>query len=86
MDKEAISKLFEQNVLYLQKTIPPDDIYVFAEQTLMAALFFLNKLRSQVDILAEMEKDKAMKIYTNNIMGLIYCRDEKKDIKLELDL
>ena len=41
MNKEEIRKKFEENVAYLQRNIPPDDIYLFTEQTFMAALFFL---------------------------------------------
>lgn len=85
MNKEEMKAKFEKNVEYLQRNIPPDDIYLFTEQTFMAALFFLQKWSAWVDILEEC-KDPITRKWVTNIMGLLHCRENEVDLTLDLDM
>jgi len=77
---------FEKNVEYLKRNIPPDDIYMFAEQTFMATLFFLHKWNEWVDINEEAQKDPVVKKWVTNIVGLQMCKDKEQEVQLDLDL
>ncbi len=37
MEKEELDKLLEKDVLYLQRNIAPDDIYLFAQNSLLCS-------------------------------------------------
>lgn len=71
---------------YLKRNIPPDDIYLFAEQTFMATLFFLHKWSEWVDINEECLADPVAKKWVTNIVGLQMCKDKEMDVNLDLDL
>lgn len=86
MNKEELKAKFEKNVDFLKRNIPPDDIYMFAEQTFMAAMFFLFKWSEWVDVNEEGEKDEVVKKWASNIIGFQRCRDQEIDIDLDLDL
>lgn len=77
---------FERNVEYLKRNIPPDDIYMFAEQTFMAAMFFMYKWAEWVDVREEAKKDPIVRKWANNILGLQMCKDKAQDVDLDLDL
>ena len=77
---------FEKNVEYLRRNVPPDDIYIFAEQTFMAALFFLYKWSEWVDVNEESRKDPIIKKWVANIIGLQRCKEKGVDIDLDLDI
>lgn len=78
--------MFEKNIEYLQRNIPPDDIYIFAEETFMAALFFLHKWAEWVDINVECHKCIITQKWVKNIMGLLKVRDAEQDFTLDLGL
>lgn len=86
MNKEEFKEKFEKNVAYLHKVIPPDDIYVFAEQTFMSALFFLSKWAEWVDLQEEAEADPVVKKWAKNILGMQMCKDMEIPIEVDLDL
>ena len=86
MNKEEIKKKFEENVEYLRKNIPPDDIYMFTEQTFMACLYFLKQWSKHADINAICQDDLIARKYVVNIMGLLKCRELNIDLTLDLDL
>ena len=86
MNKEELRKKFEQNVEYLRKNIPPDDIYMFAEQTFMAAMFFIHKWQEWVDLNQACKEDPVANKWVLNILSLHLCRDEQVDIDLDLNL
>ncbi len=77
---------FERNVDYLKRNIPPDDIYMFAEQTFMATLFFLYKWSEWVDVNAECQADPIAKKWVTNIIGMQRCKDDDMDVDLDLDM
>lgn len=86
MNKEEFIKTFEENVLYLEHNIPPDDIYAFAEQTYMAALYFLHVISHNIDIEALMKNDPIARKWISNVMLLLNARDLKEPISLDLKL
>lgn len=86
MDKDELRLKFEKSVQYLQRNIPPDDIYPFAEQTIMAALYFLDRWCDCVDIAEIYKNDVIAKKWINNIVGLQLCKQKDIDIDLDLNL
>lgn len=77
---------FEKNLQFLQRTIAPDDIYVFAEQTFMAALFFIHKWSNCVDINIECNIDPVVKKWVTNIMMFQEAKDIDEDVQINLNL
>ncbi len=86
MNKEEIRKKFEENVLYLKRNIPPDDIYMFSEQTFMAAMYFMHRWAEWVDLREEALKDPVAKKWMINIMALAMAKDQNQDMTLDLDM
>lgn len=86
MNNEELMKKFEENVEYLRRNIPPDDIYLFTEQTFMAAMFFLKKWSEHVQISEEMESDKVTRVWVRNILSLEQMRELQIDVQLDLDI
>lgn len=69
-DHEKFLKEFEKDVKWLRNNIPPDDIYDFCQEALMAANFFLSKLMQLNDLEEELENDKVLSIYYKNIVAI----------------
>ncbi len=86
MNKEELKKLFEKNVDYLKRNVPPDDIYLFAEQTHMAAMYFLHKWAEWADIEEECQDNLVARKWVTNILGLQRMKEQNIDINLDLDL
>lgn len=86
MNKEELLKKFEKNVAYLQRNIPPDDIYIFTEQTFMAAMYFMHKWAEWADVQDEMKKDPITRKWVNNILGFQKVKDEDIDIQIDLKM
>jgi hypothetical protein len=86
VNKEELLKKFEKNVDYLKRTIPPDDIYLFAEQTFMAALFFMHKWAEWDDMEDAMKTDPVTYKWIMNILGFQAMKDQNMDIQLDLGL
>lgn len=86
MNKEELLKKFEKNVEYLKRNVPPDDIYLFTEQTFMATLFFLKKWSEWVDVNEEMEKCPIVRKWVTNIISLQMHRDIEEDVELDLNM
>ena len=86
MNKDELKAEFEKNVDYLRRNIPPDDIYLFCEQTFMAAMFFMKKWSDWEDINDVCKNDIISRKWISNIIGLHVCREKNLDITLDLDL
>lgn len=86
MDKKELMEKYEKNLVYLKRTIPPDDIYDFSEQTFMAALFFLKQWSELEDLEEVMKKDPIAMKWIINILSFQRCKDEEIDINLDLNL
>lgn len=86
MNKEEMRKHFEENVEYLRRNIAPDDIYLFSEQTFMAALYFLHRFAGLADVDEECQKCEICRKYVSNILGFHKIKVLKIDGKLDLDM
>jgi hypothetical protein len=86
MEKKELIEKFNENVRYLERNIPPDDIYVFAEQTYMAALFFLYQWSEHESLNDRMKADPVAAKWVGNIMGLLEARNMKIDVDFDLGL
>ncbi len=86
MNKEEMRAKFEENVAYLKRNVPPDDIYMFTEQTLMAAMFFIYKWSDHVDLNEEADKDETARKWLSNILKFQEMKNTNQDIQLDLNL
>ncbi len=86
MNKDELLKKFEENVAYLKRNIPPDDIYVFAEQTFMAAMYFISKWGEWVELRDEANNDPVSRKWLVNILALQYMRKNGEDCTLDFKL
>lgn len=86
MNKEEFREQFYKNIEYTQRMVPPDDIYMFSEQTFMAAVYFLKRWSECINLSEETEKDEIAKKWATNILAFKYCRENNIDIELNLDL
>lgn len=84
--KAEIKKRFEFNVNYLRRNVPPDDIYEFAEQTRMAAMYFLIKWQEHADLRREVLDNESSRKWIANILGLDRCMANNQDLSLDLGL
>lgn len=81
-----MAEAFEKNVRYLQRNIPPDDIYIFTEQTFMAAVFFLSKWAEWIDLKEECAKCPVVNKWVGNILGFKRLKESGVDLELDLDM
>ena len=58
---------------------------MFAEQTFMAAMFFLHKWSEIVDVAEEARHNEVIKKWVTNIIGLQLCKEQGEDVTLDLD-
>jgi hypothetical protein len=86
MSKEEILARFNKNVAYIEKVIPPDDIYLFTEQTLMAAIYFLGMLNEVIDMNEACKQNPILKKWVINIVSFHKCQVDNLDIELNLDM
>ncbi len=86
MNNEEFKKKFYANVAYLQRNIPPDDIYLFAEETFMAAYFFILKMSDFIDLEEECEADPVFNKWLRNIANFHRCREDYPELKIDLNL
>lgn len=85
MENETWVKEFEANVAYLRRNIPPDDIYLFAEQMFMGAMFFLMHWQEHEDIYEVSQYDKIAERFIKNIVGLYLRRKEGTEAIVQLN-
>ncbi len=86
MNKDEVREMFEKNVQYLKRNIPPDDIYMFSEQTFMACVFFIHRWSEWVDLREEGVKCPVTRKWLTNILSLKLAKEEGIDVDLDLDL
>ena len=86
MNNDEVLSIFYKNIEFLQKTIPPDDIYVYAEQTFIAALFFIYRLKECINFEEEMKKDPTLRKYATNILLMLEAKERDIDCRFNLGL
>ena len=85
-DRERYQAKFDNDVQWLRNNIPPDDIYDFAEQALMAADFFINELSLYVDLNEEAQINKLFGVWLKNIVGLRILKNSNMNGRIEMNL
>lgn len=84
MNKDELIEEFERHVNWLQRNIPPDDIYMFAEQTLMAARFFMHKWAASCPNVREIiAEDPPTQRWTRNIITVLNLQNKGEDSPLD---
>jgi len=82
---EAFLKKYREDVEWLRRCISPDDIYEFAEQSLIAATLFLSRWDEWVDITEEAQKDRATASWIRNILGIRMMRENGYEGPIEFE-
>lgn len=85
MDNKELFEKYCTNLKWLHRNIPPDDIYDFAEQTYMAALFFLNTINNMFDI-KELLKNPIFNKWATNIITILELRDRNVDCAIDIQM
>ncbi len=70
MNKEEIQKKLESRLLFLQRNVPPDDIYGFCDHIRLCAEFFMCKWLEHVEM-DEAIKDPVANAAITNICTLL---------------
>lgn len=86
MDKQEFLKKYERNIAWLRRNIPPDDIYDFAEQTYMAALFFLRLASVDPDFMKLLQECPITRKWSQNLCSLLHLRDNNIDSAIDMKL
>lgn len=73
------------DLIWLAKTVPPDDIYTFALANYEAAEFFFQRFKDQVDILELYKKDELLKMWIDNIVTFRIVKDRKLDVTWHME-
>jgi len=86
VNKEELHEKFYSNIEYLQQNIPPDDIYLFTEQTFMACLYFLKRWSDCEDLDEVCKNDPIAEKWIVNVVGFQRLKEDKIPVQLDLDL
>lgn len=70
---------FEQDVIWLQEHLPPDDVYQFCQQCLIGAAFLVDKWKQGADFEELANKDPLTRVWLQNIYGILGL--QRTDIK-----
>lgn len=76
---------YEKDIVWLAKTIPPDDIYDFALQTYHAAEYFLAQWAKYEDLSEVYARDRLAKIWLKNIISFRMMKEDKLIIKFDFE-
>lgn len=78
--------IFNKQVQWLKDNIPPEDIYTFAQQSILSAMFFIGKWNEWVDVFKEAENDKNVDIWLTNISTVCELQEENIPTKLNVKM
>jgi len=78
--------LIEKDVQFIKKTIPPDDIYMFATQVFWFAELFICELYKYPDFEEKVNSDKALNKAVHNICSFGIAMEDDKKISLDMRL
>jgi hypothetical protein len=76
VDESEFAKKFRQDVDWIHANIPPDDIYVFAHQSFLAAEYFLWRWSQWESIVEDAQKNEMTNLWVQNIIGIKVLRDK----------
>lgn len=69
----------EKDIEWFKKNIGLEDVYCFAQQSFIAAEYFLAQLADWVDVEEECTMDKTFNFWCKNVLGLSVFRRENPD-------
>mgnify|MGYP001594441202 CR=1 FL=1 len=67
---------YVKNVQWLRDHVPRDDVYDFAQQTIMAGEYFIARLHEVIDLPRLMVEDEVLAFWVQNICSLQRLKDE----------
>lgn len=79
---EEFDEIFERDVLYLKQHIPPDDIYMFAEQNIRQSMYFLKRWSMVENINAEFSTNEITRGYVTYLMNFMRARMQGDPIQV----
>jgi hypothetical protein len=62
---------FDQDVIWLQQHLPPDDVYQFCQQALIGAAFLIDKWKAGEDYSQLAKSDPLTRVWLDNIYGIL---------------
>jgi len=74
MTNEEALKRFNDDVEWLKTVVPPEEIYIFANQVLLGAQYFMSRWSDWVDIDKECKLDRETKAWVMNLAGVYKLR------------
>lgn len=86
MDQQEFQAEYEKNIAWLQRNVPPDDIYDFGEQTLIAAVYFLKKYAQTFSYVPDIMHDPLTAHWIKWLMLLVKRRSDNTDGSVDLAL
>jgi hypothetical protein len=74
---------YDDNVRWLRQHVPMDDVYEFAEQTIMCAEYFLANLNGVMDLGSKMQNDKIFAGWVKNLVGIRAIKEQNINISIK---
>lgn len=84
MNHKEIMEEFEKHVAWLQRNVPPDDIYMFTEQALLTARFFMHKWSESVNVREILPHEPTTQRHCKNLMSILQAQNENIDGQINL--
>jgi hypothetical protein len=79
MDDEYINKMlaeYANQVKWLRERVPPDDIYDFAQQLLVAAEYFISVMDEEMELEEAILRDPALDHWIANVLSVEMMKRE----------
>ena len=76
-EKEEALKEYNDNISWLHSAVPPDDIYEFAQQSLMCSEYFLHILNTHINMPVLLEKDEHLVMWIKNFLKVYTLQSNK---------
>lgn len=89
MDNEAYKKrmfdTFYNDVEWLQKHLPPDDVYRFSQQCLVGAVYLISRWKEGFDF-DELDDDPISRSWVRNFQNVLYLEGTEWDGIINTDI
>lgn len=84
-EKEKLLRSFELYVSWLRNNIPPDDIYEFTQQLLLACAVFMRDIEFSEDFKKKMDENFELLVWYTNVSALLDAQGKGIPIKINFD-
>ncbi len=75
---------YKADVKWLREHVARDDIYDFAQQAIMAGMYFIGKLKDVIDVQSECENDEQFANYCKNFLAIIKMKKSGTNQMLDM--